>query len=413
MSDIFFLSRGVSPYAAGGVALVVPVTIVLGAVSSALGAGGASIISRALGAGDNEKAGHTAGNIFLFFFVVALLFTTLGLIFIDPLLNLLGTDEILMPYTRDYLVIILIGAVTSTGFSSLIRAEGNTKYSLYIWIFPVLINLIFDPIFIFVLGLGVKGAAIATVLAQITSYSMSVHYFFFRKDRVYKIKLKHFKLSRKTILEILAIGSPTFLSQISMSFFAIFINHLLYQSGGSDAIVAFGIVSRIQSFAIIPQNGIVQGLQPVVSYNYAAKNYPRISEVIMWGSIFSICYGLFMTILILLFGSTVVGIFVNDDILQLGTTILKILSLSYLVKGIPVIVSSVYQSMGKPITSVILLCIGILIVQLPLILILNELFGLNGIWYGFCISDFLIAISNAVFITVSYKKLLRGEIYDK
>ncbi|MFV0519483.1 MAG: MATE family efflux transporter [Lachnospirales bacterium] len=404
MTDTFFLAKGVGVYAAGGVSLVAPVTILIGAVSSTLGAGGASIISRALGKNDIEKAGATAGNVMALFWLSALVVSALGLLYLDTLVRGLGADETLEMYSKDYLRIILIGAVTSTGFSSLIRAEGNTKYSLYIWMYPVLVNLVFDPIFIFGFGWGVKGAAIATVMAQIVSFGMSIFYFFSRRDS-YFIRKRHFKPNFKIIVEVISIGLPTLISQISMSFFVVFVNKLLYSSGGTDAITAFGIVSRIQSFLILPQSGIVQGLQPIISYNYARKNYNRVKETFKWGSMYSTGYGFLITIIVLIFGENMVGMFITDDILNLGVAILKILSISYSVKGIPVLISSIYQSVGKPFKSVGLLFFGILIIQVPMIVVLNNYYGLVGIWYGFCISDLILTLISFITIIKDYKKI--------
>ncbi len=405
MTDTFFLAKGVGVYAAGGVSLVAPVTILIGAVSSTLGAGGASIISRASGKNDIEKAGVTAGNVMALFWISALVVSALGLVYLDTLVRVLGADETLEMYAKDYLRIILMGAVTSTVFSSLIRAEGNTKYSLYIWLYPVLVNLVFDPIFIFVFGLGVKGAAIATVMAQIVSFGMSIYYFFFSKRDSYFIRKRHFKPNYKIIVEVISIGLPTLISQISTSFFVVFINKLLYSSGGTDAITAFGIVSRIQSFLILPQSGIVQGLQPIISYNYAGKNYNRVKETFKWGSLYSIGYGFLITIIVLMFGENMVRIFITDDILNLGVVILKILSISYIVKGIPVLISSIYQSVGKPFRSVGLLFFGILVIQVPMIVVLNNYYGLVGIWFGFCISDLVLALISFLAIIKDYKKI--------
>lgn len=408
MSDTFFLARGVSSYAAGGVALAGPIMMILGSVSTTMGTGGASIISRALGKGDEEKAGQTAANVFLTFWIISILFSVIGLIFLEPILNMLGADEILMPYAKDYTRIILIGAITSTGFSSLIRAEGNSKYSLYIWIIPVLINLIFDPIFIFVFGFGVKGAAIATVLAQTTSASMSIYYFFFYKRDAYKIKKEHFKLKFKILSEIISIGSPSLISQISMSLFVIIINKMLYSSGGADAITAYGIVTRIQSFMIMPQSGIVQGLQPIVGYNFSAKNYDRLKKSFLLAITSSFIYGLLVFGICKIGAELLVGIFViESNILSLGTFILMILALGYPFKGLSVIVSAMYQSMGKPVMSISLLLFGIFLIQLPLLFLMNYLFGLKGVWYSFCLSDFILSLISLMSMALSYKKIIK------
>ena len=405
LTDTFFISRGVSAYAAGGVSLTMPVVMILGAVSTTMGTGAASIISRALGKDDKEKAAATAANTFLIFWLTALAFTVLGLLFLNPLLRLLGTDDILLPYAKSYLRIILLGAVTSTGFSALIRAEGNTRFSLYIWIFPVLINLIFDPVFIFCFGWGVEGAAAATVLAQSISAGMSVYYFFFSGRDTYKIQREHFRLKRTLIGEIISIGSPSLISQAGTSLIVTIINQILLRYGGAEAITAFGIVSRIQGFMVLPQNGIVQGMQPIVGYNFAARLYDRVKKTIRLSIAASAAYGILMLLAGILGASFLVSIFVSEpEILALGASILPLIALCFPFKGIPTIVSAVFQSEGKPFLSVSLLLFGLFAVQLPVMLLLAQQFSLTGIWMSFVISDALMCIISIFILIRSFLK---------
>lgn len=400
LTDTFFLSRGVSAYAAGGVSLIMPVMLVLAAVSTTAGTGGASMISRALGKADKEKAAMTAANTFLMFWLTALAVTVLGLIFLDPLLRLLGADEILMPHAKGYARIILLGAVTSTGFSSLIRAEGNTRYSLYIWIFPVLINLVCDPLFIFGFGWGVEGAAVATVLAQSVSAGMSVYYFFFSKRDAYAIRREHFKLRRTLVGEIISIGSPSLISQVSMSFLITVINQILLRYGGANALTAFGIVSRIQTFLVLPQSGIVQGMQPIVGYNYAARSFDRVKKVVRLSLIVSAVYGVIILLLGALGAAPLMKIFVSEDeILRLGGAILPLIALSFPFKGIPTIVSAVFQAEGRAFLSVALLMTGVFAVQMPVMFLFASLFGLTGIWLSFVVTDALMCVVSYIVMT--------------
>lgn len=407
LTDTFFLSRGVSAYAAGGVALTMPVMMVLAAVSTMAGNGGASIISRALGKGDKEKAAETAANSFLMFWLTALAFTVLGLLFLEPLLRILGADEILLPYARGYTRIILLGAVTSTGFSAIIRAEGNTRFSLYIWIFPVLINLILDPLFIFGFGWGAEGAAVATVIAQSVSAGMSVYYFFFSKRDAYVIRREHFRLKASLIGEIISIGSPSLISQMSMSFIVTIINQILLCYGGADAITAFGIVTRIQSVLVLPQNGIVQSMQPIVGYNFASRGYDRVKKVIRLSIAASAFYGVLILLVGILGAAPLVRVFVSEDeILRLGASALPLIALSFPFKGIPTIVSAVFQAEGKPFLSVALLLAGVFAVQLPVMFLLAHWFSLTGIWLSFFISDALMCIVSCVIMLRSFLKFI-------
>ena len=404
LTDTFFLTRGVSAYAAGGVAVISPVMMILGAVSTTTGSGAASIISRALGKGDKEKAAATAANAFLLFWLTALVFTVLGLIFMTPLLHFLGADDTLMPYAKGYARIILLGTITSTGFSSIIRAEGNTKYSLYIWIFPVIINLIFDPLFIFVFKWGVEGAAIGTVLAQAVSAGMSIYYFFFSKRDAYAIRRKHFRLKGFLLGEIISIGSPSLISQVSTSSIVILINHILLRYGGADAITAYGIVSRIQSFMILPLNGVVQGMQPIVGFNYAAKYFPRVKKAIRLAIVAGFGYGTIALLAGVMGARPLLRLFITEpEILRMGVSILPVIALSFPFKGIPIIVSAVFQSEGKPFHSIALLLTGIFAVQLPLLLFMSQWFDLTGIWFAFVISDALMCVVSCIILVRSFK----------
>lgn len=347
---------------------------------------------------------------FLIFWSIALVFTVTGLLFLTPLLKALGADPILMPYARDYATIILAGAITSTGFSALIRAEGNVKYSLYIWVFPVLLNLVFDPVFIFGFGWGVKGAAASTVLGQAVSAGMSIYYFFFSKRDAYKIRREHFRPDRKVLVEIISIGSPSLISQVSMSFYVAIINRMLFRMGGADAITAYGIVSRIQSFLVMPQNGIVQGLQPIVGYNFSAGKYKRLKSAFWLSVTASFVYGAFILCISMFGANFLMGIFVTEqNILMLGASILVIIALGFPFKGISVLVSAMYQSMGKTIHSISLLLFGIFAIQLPLIFILGRFWGINGIWYSFCLADLFIGVISLASMIGSSKKLKQGE----
>lgn len=407
LTDTFFIARGISAFAAGGVSLTLPIMMVLGAVSTTLGAGGASIVSRALGKGDKERAAHTTANSFMIFWAAAILFTLVGMIFLDPIMKLMGADETLMPYAKGYARIIFLGAVTSTGFSSIIRAEGNTKFSMYIWVFPVLINLVFDPLFIFAFKWGVEGAAAATVLGQAVSAGMSIYYFFFSKRDAYKVELRHFKPKLKLVGEIISIGSPSLISQVGMSFMTVTINQILLQSGGAVAITAFGIVSRIQSFLVIPQNGIVQGMQPIVGFNLAAGALERVKKAFWMAVVGSGVYGLLTMAVGVIFARPLVGVFIKEaDIGVLAVAALGIVALSFPVKGVPTIVAALFQAEGKPFLSVAVSVGRLLAVQLPAILLMNRLYSLNGIWFSFVVAD---AVTCVAALLIAQNSLKRSE----
>jgi len=405
LMDTFFVARGVGAYAAGGIAVVGPLMMVLHAVSSTLGAGGASIVSRALGMNDKEKAARTTASVFLIFWIAAILFTILGMIFLNPLLRMMGAEETLMPYAKGYARIIILGAITSTGFSSIIRAEGNTRFSLYIWVFPVLVNIICDPLFIFVFEWGVEGAALATVLAQAVSAGMSIYYFFFSKRDAYKITPQHFKPQAGLIGETLSIGSPSFISQVGMSFITVVINRMLLQFGGATAITAYGIVTRIQSFMTIPQNGIVQGMQPIIGFNLTSGSTERVKKAFSYSVLYSVVYGVVIMLIGRIFTEELIGIFITEpEVITVAVSALSVIAISFPLIGITTIVSALFQAEGKALRSITISVGGIVAVQLPAVLVMSKLFGLTGIWLSFLISGIIMSTVSLVLAHKSFNK---------
>ncbi len=191
--DTAFIAKGVGTDAAGGIAVSFPLLLFLSAVSSTLGSGCASVVSRALGEGNKDKAGRAAANTFGLFWLTALIVTVFGLLFLEELLKGMGVTKSLLPYARDYTKIILFGALTSTAFSSLIRAEGNSRLAMYVWVIPMAVNTLLDYLFILRFHWGVKGGAWATVIAQLVSVVMSMHYFFLSGKSTIKIRVQYFK----------------------------------------------------------------------------------------------------------------------------------------------------------------------------------------------------------------------------
>jgi len=227
ITDTYFLSVGINSLAAAGASIISPVLLGLGAVATTVGVGGASVVSRALGEQDVERASRTVANTFLIFWAAAIAITLLGALLIEPLVYLLGATDTIAPYAITYGRIIFLGAITSTGFSNIIRADGNARYSTAIWVIPVSANIVLCWLFIMVLKLGAAGAALATVSGQAISAGMSVYFFFFRKNRSYRIKAAYFKPDWSLIGEVLMIGFPSLIKNFSVSLVVIVTNNLL------------------------------------------------------------------------------------------------------------------------------------------------------------------------------------------
>lgn len=398
ITDIYFVSIGVNEFAAGGVSIASPILTVLGAVSTTVGAGSSSIVSRALGKGDKELAARVTGNAMLIFWLFAMVNTIFGLLFIEPLLYLLGATESLMPYAKGYATIILLGAISSTGFSAIIRAEGNTKFSLYLWVVPVFMNLVLDPLFIFGFNLGVEGAALSTVFAQLISMIMSIYFFFFKKRNTYNIRKRHFKIQFGILKEIFIIGFPSLLLQMSVSITAVLVNNFLKFNGGDIAISTYGIVSKIQTFLVMPQTGIVQGMQPIVGYNFGVGNKARVKEAVKLSILSATVYGLSIAVLGYILKPWLIGIFIKDTAMSnLAYIVLNFMLLSLPIKGIPSIIAAYYQSIGLTKRALVIPVVNTFIIQIPVLYTMSSFMNLNGIWISFVLSD-LISLFFAIFI---------------
>lgn len=405
LMDTFFVARGAGAYAAGGVALAAPILQVLGALATTVGVGAASIVSRALGQKNKDAAGRTAANAFLLFWGCGALITLLGLLFLDPLMRLLGADEVLMPYAKGYSRILLMGAVTATGFSSLIRAEGNVRYSLIQWMVPALVNLALDPLFIFGFGMGVEGAALATVLSQVVSTGTSMYFFFLYKGRAYPIRAAHFRPKPKLMGEILVIGSPSLVAQLLNSGLTVMTNQLLGQYGGAVAISAYGIAARVKAFLTMPVTGIVQGIQPIIGYNHAARHTRRVRQTVRLALAVAAVWGLVVLVPCLAAPGAILGAFVSEPpVIALGAVALRVLALSFPFMGALTIASAYYQSTGRAVAAFALPIGGTLAVALPALLGFAQLWGLPGIWAASPAADALLCLISLLALIITFRR---------
>ncbi len=393
ITDIFFVSRGVGPLAAAGVSVSSPLLIALGAVSTTVGAGGASIVSRALGAKNTEKASRTIANAFVIFWIAAILVTIFGLLFLDRLTILMGATENILPFAKSYGKIILIGAISSTGYSAIVRADGNIRYSTAMWLIPVGTNILLDPIFIYIFHWGVSGAAVATVIAQVISAGMGIYFFFFRKESSYRMRAKYFFPKRELTAEILLVGLPSFLKNMSASLIAVITNNLLKELGGDAALSVYAIVGKLYTGFATPMVGIMQGMQPIAGYNFGRKEYPRVKKAIRLSLITSVFYGILVCIVCIAIPIMLLSVMSKDSIVILsGVPAFRRMALAFPLCGITLMVSAYFQATGNASKAVALSLGGIIAVKIPVLITLSLLFGLNGIWLSEAVSELFLCI---------------------
>lgn len=274
--DALFVSRGVGDAAMGGVSAVFPFVLLQSAVSTAIGGGAATLVSLRLGEGKRREAGEITVTAMATFYACALLVTAMGFAFTEPLLDLFGAVGDIRPHARTYFRIILAGNVLSTGFSSIIRAEGKVGYAALIWVIPVTVNIILDAVFIFALGWGVAGSAAATLACQFTSVIMSIVFF----ARFSSQTLKNARPRLAKVADILSVGVPSLVQMGSLSLLFTLANYQISKIDGALGVTAFGYVGKLATYAAVPFTALGFALTPIVGYNYGAGNECRVKQTV-------------------------------------------------------------------------------------------------------------------------------------
>ncbi len=386
--DSLFVSRGVGDNAMGGVSIVFAFMIIQAAIAQTVGGGAAVLVSRFLGQKEEDKAGEVTLNAMAVFYISALLVSLLGFIFMNPILSFLGATEDVFPYARQYFLIILAGNVFSTGFSSIIRAEGQMIYALLIWLIPTAVNIIFDAVFIFGFKWGVSGAALATVLCQFVSFSMSVVFFL----KLSQQKFKGARLSIKTIKEILPLGLPTLVQMSSLSVLIMFLNKTISSVGGTTAINTFAYVSKIIIFAMVPFNAVSQAVSPVVAFNQGAKNFERVKKTLNFSILICLVYALAAMALSQSISPYFIQIFTqNSQLILSGAQAIRITALALPFAPISIILGTYFQARGRKIQAFIL-NFSILAFMLPITLVFAKLWSVKGVWWSFLPACLLAAL---------------------
>lgn len=393
LTNAWFVARGVGTSAMAAVNLAAPLLMILGAVATTVGAGGASLVSRSLGAGDTEGAARAAGNAFVLYWMTAISTTVLGLAALGPLLTVLGARGALSASAREYAQVLLAGAIVSTGFSSLVRAEGRMRFSTMLWAIPVLVQMTLDPVLIFGLHLGVRGAALGTVGGSAVSASMSLWFFFVQRRRPYRITRAALRPHGPTIRALLSVGMPSFLAGLGTTVLAVLINSALTATGQVTALAAYAVCARIQTFVQMPHLGISQGLQPVVGFN-AGRGLPdRVARARTLALRASVLYGTAVLAAVMLLAGPLVAIFVSDpQVAGTARHALRLIALGFAVAGVAPLVSAFYQSLGRSRPSY-LISIGTLVtVKIPLVLLLGRT-GPAGIWVALPVGEAVSALA--------------------
>nr|WP_255449273.1 MATE family efflux transporter [Deinococcus arboris] len=390
LTDTYILSVGVGPLAAAGAGIIAPVLLLLGAVSTTVGSGGAALVSRALGQRDPVLAARVIASAFLMFWVVAGSVTLLGAPFIEPLVKVLGASARVAPYAEDFGRIILLGAITSTGFSAFIRAEGQVHFATAIWVVPVLVNLALCWLFVMVAHWGVSGAALATVAGQAVSAGMGLWYFFLR-PRPVRIAPWLWRPHAPLLWEVARTGLPSFAKNASASLLIIVTNHLLRGVGGDTALSVFAVVSRLLSGLLTPQTGLAQGVQPLVGFNVGRQAWDRVTLAVRWALGSTVAYGLLVWAACWCWPSGWINLLSQDErVRREGAEALRLLALAAPFLGVTVLAVTVLQSLGRIREALLLSVGGPLLLKVPVLLVAAQV-SLSALWLADAVSEGLMA----------------------
>ena len=407
MVDSIFIGHGVGTMAISGLALTFPLMNLAAAFGSLVGVGASTLISVKLGQRDYDTAQRVLGNVFVLNMVLGVAFTIIVMLFLDPILYFFGGSDQTVGYARDYMQIILLGnAVTHLylGLNAVLRSSGHPQKAMYATIATVVINTILDPVFIYGFGWGIRGAAVATIVAQVISLTWQFK-LFSNKDELLHFHRGIFRLKRKIVFDSLAIGMSPFLMNLAACFIVIIINQGLKKYGGDLAIGAFGIVNRLGFIVVMIVMGLNQGMQPIAGYNFGAKLYGRGNKVLRLTIIYATAVTTFGFLVGMLVPDLVVGIFTSDaELTELSVTGLRITVMFFPIIGFQMVTSNFFQSIGMAGKAIFLSLTRQMLILLPCLLVLPQFFGVAGVWYSMPVSDLLASLIALVMLVCQFRK---------
>ncbi len=405
--------KDVGSYAISGLAVTFPLMNLSVALGTLVGVGAMTMISVLLGQKNYGDAGKVLGNVLTLNTIIGVLFTVVTLVFLDPILFFFGASENTITFARDYMLIILLGNTVTHlyfGFNGIIRASGNPKLAMGLTLFTVVANAVLDPVFIFVLGMGIRGAAIATVLCQMLSLIFSLRYLSDKKSFIHFPK-PAFRLDWKIARQSLAIGVGPFLMNSAACLVALFINQQLKKYGGDLAIGAYGIVNRFTMLFAMVNLGFNQGLQPIAGYNYGARQYSRVKEVFILTAKWEVLVTGVCFLLSEFLPGLAVGAFTSDrELADMAVKGMRVMNAGFAFVGFGMVTSNFFQCLGMVKKSVFLSLSRQLLFLLPPIYLLPTFLGETGVWISFPISDTLNIIVSAIMISGLFKKF--GKLKD-
>jgi len=377
------------------------------AFGTLVGVGASALMSLRLGQKDYETANKILGNVLVLNLILGLSYTVGVLLFLDHILLFFGASSETLPYARDFMFVITLGNVVTHmyfGLNALMRATGNPKRSMYATIFSVIINIILAPLFIFVFKWGIRGAALATVIAQTSMLIWQLSYFRNRQNYIH-FQDGSFRLKRKIVTDSMSIGLAPFLMNTAGSIIIIVINQNLIKHGGDLAVGAFGIINRVAALFAMVVFGLTQGMQPIAGYNFGAKQFDRVNTVMKLTVLLATAVMMVGFLISEIFPHAVAAAFTTEEeLINIVVPGLRIVMILFPIVGFQMVASTFFQSIGMAGKAIFLSLTRQVLFLLPCLLILPSIFGIKGVWYSMPAADLAASILAAYLLVSQYHK---------
>ena len=411
--DSIFIGHGVGAMAIAGLAITFPLMNLIIAFCTLVGVGSATISSIYMGQKDTQRATYVLHNATILLLVNGVLVTIVTLIFLDPILLFFGASQETLPYARDFMQGILLAnpiAYLFVGLNNLMRATGYPRKAMLSSFLTVAVNVVAAPIFIFLLGWGIRGAALATAIAQLTGLIWVLSHFL-GKNSFISFKKGYFKLHRRIVSAILGIGMSPFLMNSCSCIVVIIINTSLQSYGGDMAIGAYGIVNRMLTLFVMVVLGLTQGMQPIIGYNYGANRFDRVKQTLHYGLIFGGCITTFGFLANELIPGVIVSFFTDSsELLAVSRNGLRIMSAAFAIVGLQIVITQFFQSIGKSQISIFLSLSRQLLFLIPCLLVLPRHYGTDGVWWSIPIADMVAFVVAVIALLYHIRKMSRRNL---
>lgn len=406
--DSIFVGHGVGEIGLTAVTIAFPIMIILMGFGMLVGVGAAAVVSIRMGEHKEHEAEKILGNAFTLVAILSVTLTTSILFFLDPILIRLGAQAEVLPYARDFTRIILLGSIfmyIGFGLNNIVRAEGNPKMAMSTVLISAGLNIVLNPLFIFVFHLGISGSALATVVSQAVSAVWVLSYFLSKRSLL-KLHIVNLVLDKSIVMSIFKIGLSPFLMQIAASVVTVLFNYSLLQYGGENAVASIGVINRIAMLMLMPIFGLSQGLQPIIGYNYGAKNYDRVITALKVAIYAATAFSAMGFLITQIFAEQIIMLFTDNlDLIAMGAHGMRIQLCMLPVIGFQIIGGNYFQAVGKAGYAIVLSMSRQVIILIPLILLLPGLLGLTGDWMASPIADFASALVTGIFLFREIRKL--------